>query len=78
MLSMEANLWVMQQLVASRTEDLRRAADRRRLIGSGLTHDRRGAISGRLGAMLIRAGHRLSGPDVPVGTGYQPHLPGRI
>ena len=74
---------MMQQLARTREDDLRRAAASRAHRHVGPPHGTpmpARPVSRFLGELLIRAGRRLAGPDVPV-SGIRPRLalpgPGR-
>jgi hypothetical protein len=70
----ESNLWLMEQMIASRTEDLQRSAESyRQSHVSASSHASVPRISWRLGDLLIRAGQRLTGPDLGVRPAFQPH-----
>jgi len=70
-----ANPWLMEQVVKNRMDDLRRQADVDHLAAAGRSGVRPARVrwSQQLGGVLIRAGHRLAGPEtespiVPVTT----------
>jgi hypothetical protein len=57
------NPWQLEQAVAARNEDLRRAADARRLRRRAAPAGRR--LTWRTGDLLVRIGERLRGPEAP-------------